>query len=394
MSPLFLHAIAFFRIENLMLSLCVPALLTLALVAAEPGPREIKGTQLIVQAELDGLEAPEGNVEYQPSEALAAAFPGYMFVLASFPEVDPSELPEPLTPRNLYAIDPDGESRLLATPEDVLALFEEAFDPVKTVEDAKKAAQAALALEAAKYPEQPFTTPADGLQAMPDGSGGFTASGASQPAPGGGTGPISVNLSFGSGGAPAKYVVKNDYRPRARRTRAVTPADIAADQPLVQKIFKGPVTNINSPTINKTLPGNTFFSSPGKKSSGKGKKKDDGKRGVAAVDRDGKVNELDDNRALGTYVRRQFGKVTTPQQAREIMETYLTLATGNFPDFEFAPVKNQDIVVTTAEGGGQSVTGKVYVKGNEKKFFMARWNFYPKGGLRSGTHGNKGLHKD
>lgn len=380
-------------------AVCLHALMALSLAGAEPGPREIKGAEAIVQAELDVLDAPEGDVAHQANEALTKAFPGYMFVLASFPEVDPADLPEPLQPRTLFALDEEGDARMLATPEDVLALFEDAFDPVKTAEDAKKAAEAALALEAAKFPEQPFAPP-EGLQAMPDGDGGFTAGGAIQPAPlpgggMGGTGPISVNFGFGPGGGPKKVVVKNEFKPRPRRKRVVTPADIANDEPVARKAAKGPVTNINSPTINKIMPGSTFFNSPGSK-KGKKKSNNDAKPGVVAVDPDGKAQPLDNNAELGKYVRRQFGKVTTEQQARELMETYLTLATGNFPKYEFAPVKSKDITTSSTTTGGNpgiSVSGKVFVKGNENKFFFATWNFFPKGGFRSGSHGNKGLQK-
>lgn len=381
-------------------AVCLHALMALSLAGAEPGPREIKGAEAIVQAELDALEAPEGDVAYQPNETLAKAFPGYMFILASFPEVDPKELPEPLQPRTLFALDEEGEARMLATPDDVLALFEDAFDPVKTAEDAKKAAEAALALEAAKFPEQPFAPP-EGLEAMPDGDGGFTASGSVQPAPlpgggPGGTGPISVNFGFGSGGGPKKVVVKNEFKPRPRRKRVITPADITNDEPIARRAAKGPVTNINSPTINKIMPGSTFFNSPGSGKKGKKKSGEDAKPGVVAVDPDGKAQSLDDNRELAKYVRRQFGKVTTEQQARELMETYLTLATGNFPKYEFAPVKSKDITTSSTTGGGNagiSVTGKVFVKGDESKYFRATWNFFPKGGFRGGGHGNKGLRK-
>ncbi len=205
-------------------ALAAPFVLLSLMVGADasaPSAREIKGTELLVQLELEALEAPDADVQYQPSETLAAAFPGYLFVLASFPAEDADDLPEPLKPRNLFAVDADGATRLLATPEDMLALFEEAFAPVKTAEEAKKAAEAALALEQAKFPEQPFAPPEE-LTAMPDGDGGFTASGASQPGPQpdgspSGTGPIAVNMSFGSGGGPKKIVTRNTFVPPPRR---------------------------------------------------------------------------------------------------------------------------------------------------------------------------------
>lgn len=376
-------------------ALAAPVVLLSFVLAADPAPptaREIKGTEALVLAELEALEAPDADVQYQPNETLAKAFPGYLFVLASFPEEDAGDLPEPLKPRNLFAVDPDGAARLLATPEDMLALFAEAFDPVKTAEDAKEAAEAALALEQAKFPEQPFAPP-ENLEAMPD-DGGFTASGSSQPGsqPDGspsGTGPISVNLSFGSGGAPKKIVTKNTFVPPPRRPRRpVTPADIVAAEPVARRSARGPVTNINSPTINKLLPGNSFFKSPGGGAGGSAGK---ARRGVVAVDDKGKATHLDENKGLGRFVRRQFGPVTTPQQAREVMEAYLILGSANFPDFTFAPVSEKDITVTKNSDGGLTVKGKIFVKGSDKKNFHAGWTFNAKGKFASGGHGNRGL---
>lgn len=383
-----------------MTALCLPTLLVSLLAgadpAAAPGPREIRGTELIVQEALDELGAPEGDVSLQPSETLSAAFPGYLFVLATFLDTPAGELPEPLTPRNLFAVSPDGEARHLAATEDLLALFEDAFDPVKTAEDAKRAAAAALALESAKFPEQPFTPPE--LTATPNGDGGFDVSGASQPdagrRKGGGKGPISINFSVGSGGRPSKIVTKNEFNPAPRRRRPVTADDIAADQPAAQRAAGGaPVTNINAPTINKTLTGNTFFKSPSSGNPGGGKNGKGNNGGVVAVDPDGKPTRVGDNVALARYVRKQFGKVTNAKDAKSLMESYLTLATGNFANVEFAPVDEKDIVVKQNSDGGLTVTGKVFAKGDTKKNFHAKWTFDANGKFAAGSHGNRGLNK-
>lgn len=373
-------------------ALWVPSLLVSLLPgadpAAPPGPREVRGTELIVQAALDELEAPEGDVSLLSSEKLAAAFPGFLFVTANFLEADPADIPAPLAPRNVFAVSPEGEARHLGTPEDLLALFEEAFDPVKTAEDAKRAAEAALALEQAKFPDQPFEPPA--LEATPDGNGGFNVSGTSQPGKPrrgrpAGMGPISVNLGFGSGGKPGKVVVKNEFQPPPRRRRPVTAEDIANDTPAAQQAAGGaPVTNINSPTINKNLPGSTFFRTPGT-----GKKKGKGS-GIVAVDPGGKATNLSEDLGLAVYVRRQFGKVTNAKDAKSIMETYLTLATGNFPLQDFAPVDESDITVTSNSDGGLTVSGKVYVKGDKSKYFFANWTFNAKGKFTGGNHGGRG----
>lgn len=375
-------------------SLTVVALLGSLIIAAPPSEREIKGTELIVQAELDDLNAPEGEVAYQPNETLAQAFPGYMFVLARFNAVDPADIPEPLKTRNLYAVAPDGEAKLLATPEDVMDLFKTAAKPVKTPEDAKKAAQAALALEQAKYPEQPFSTPPESLQAKPDGKGGFEASGTSQPqAQEGmpsGKGPISVNLGFGPMGRPGKVVTNNNYQPPPRRTRPVTPADIAADQPAAQKAAGGPVTNINSPTVNKAFPGTTFYRSSNKSTKEQGNTKGNP---IVAVGPDGKANVINDSMGLGRYVRQQYGKVTTKEQAREVMKAFLTLVTGKFPDYNFDPVEDSDIKVTSTANGGLEVVGTVYVKGNKQKYFQADWTFGRRGNFVKGNRDVVGLKK-
>ncbi len=378
--------------NSLWLSALLVSLLPSADPAVPPGPREIRGTELIVEEALNEFEAPEGDISVQTNETLAAAFPDYLFVLATFLDTDPKELTPPLAVRNLFAVSPEGEARHLATPEDVLALLEETFDPVKTAEDAKRAAEAALALEAAKFPEQPFAPPA--LEATPDGDGGFDVSGASQPdkprrGRPAGTGPISVNLGFGGNGGPKNLVVKNDFQPPPRRRRPVTADDIANDQPAAQQAANGPVTNINSPTINKTLPGSTFFKSPGGNKSKKGNKGG----GVVAVDPAGKTNKVGSNAGLGRYTRQQFGKVTNQKDAKAIMESYLTLATGNFPSYNFAPVDDKDITVTSKSGGGLAVSGKVYVKGDKTKYFFGNWNFNAKGKFSGGNHGNKGLKK-
>jgi hypothetical protein len=360
-----------------MLSASFAALMMTVVVAAEPFPRDINGTELIVQAALVELEAPPGEVAYQPSAKLAAAFPAYLFVLAQFPNTPAEELPEPLKPQNLFAVGPDGKAKLLATPQDVLDLFKAAGQPVKTADDAKKAAEAALALEQAKFPDQPFNTPADGLQAKPDGKGGFTASGTSQPtappmgAPSG-SGPITVNLAFGKKGQPASITTINNYRPPTRRLRPVTPADIAADKPVAEKAAGGPVININSPIINKLLPGHTFFSTPGKEGMG---------AGVVAVDPNGKPHVLPMFGPLFQYIHQQYGKLKTEPQVRSMATTFLTLATTLFPNQKFDPVQESDVKVKTLDGGGFELMGTVYVTGDKTKRFYTHWFIGPKGAI-------------
>lgn len=378
-----------------MLSLSLATLMAASMFGADPTPREIRGTELIVESELEELEAPPGDVQYVPSAKLAAAFPGYLFVVANFLNTPAEDLPSALKARNLYAVSPDGTAKLLATPEDVLELFQTAFRPIKSADDAKKAAEAALGLEEAKYPEQEFKTKPESLSATPSKKGGYEAAAASEPAPaapGGppsGMGPISVNFSIGAKGRPGSVTTVNNYQPPPRRRRAVTPADIAGDQPAAQQAAGGPVTNINSPTINKSLPGNTFFTPTPSPKGGGGKKRSP----IIAIGQDGKPRTFDTLVGLGAFVRQQFGPVKTKQQAKDIAETYLTLATGVFPSYKWDTVKDSDIIVTDS-GKGIEVVGKVFVKNDPNKWIMMDWRFGRRGHATSVQRATSGLKRD
>lgn len=348
------------------------------IAVAEPTPRDIKGTELLVQAELDELEAPVADVAYVPNARLAAAFPTHLFVGARFPESSAADLPKPLQLSNIYAVGSDGIPRLLATPEDVLELFKSAAQPAKSADDVKKAIEAALALESAKYPNQPFSPPQD-VQVKPDGQGGFTGSGTCQPtaSPTGapsGSGPISVTMNAGKSGQPTSLKMVNNYRPPARRNRPATAADIAADMPAAQRAAGGPVTNINSPTINKMLPGQSFFTAPGK-----GNKKSN--PAIVAVDPSGQPQVMPKYGALFHYVHKNSDKPTTAEEIRKMLTTFLTLATNMFPNHKFDPVKESDITITPNGDGGFQYKAMVYVTGDRKKWFGASGRIKPKGAI-------------
>lgn len=350
--------------------------LTTAIVAAEPTKRETNGTELIVQAVLTEMDAPAGEVHYEPNQNLAAAFPGYLFALAQFESVAPEDLPSPLKPLNLFVVPPDGIAKLLATPEDVIELFKSAFKPIKTADDAKKAAEAALALEQARYPEQPFATMPDDLKVTPDGLGGFQVSGSSDPtAPSGspnGSGSISVSLSIGATGIPSNITIVNNYKAPPRRNRQITPADIAADQPIVEKIIGGPVTNINSPTINKIFPGHTFFTPTKPANNNK-------PNPVVVVDPQGKAHVLANARmAFTMFVK--ASKVTTAQQIIDAEKAFVpVLAQIYYPTYKFDPLQDSDFTVTTGPQGGPHVQLRMHVTGEKKKLIRTAWATGPKG---------------
>lgn len=377
-----------------MISIILATMLTGSMLGADPSPREMRGTELIVEAELAELDAPSGEVRYVPTPKLSDGFPGYLFVTAQFPLTPKEELPNPLQPRNLFAVAPDGTTKLLATAEDVLDLFRTAHKPIRTAEDAKKAAQEALALEQAKYPEQEFQTTPDSIQAKPADKDGFEAAASSQPAPAAagqpasGTGPISVRFRVGPQG-PVNLTTVNNYQPPPRRRRAISPADIAADQPTAQQAAGGPVININSPTINKTLPGITIFGSPPVPSTGKGNKI----QPIVVVGQDGKAQAFSSLVELGQFVCKQYGPVTTKKQARDIMETYLTLAGGLYPAYKFQLASDADIKVTDTAKGGLNVVGKMTVLNNANQWIMADWTFGSRGQRTSSRRAVQGLQK-
>ncbi len=351
-----------------------------AVAVAEPTRRDIKGTELLVQAELDELEAPLADVAYVPSASLAAMFPKYLFVGVHFPESSTADLPKPLQWSNIYAVGNDGIARLLATPEDVLDFFKSEAQPAMTAEDVKKAVEAALALESAKYPNQPFS-PQD-VQVKPDGQGGITGSGTSQPtaSPSGapsGSGPISVTFNVGQSGQPMSLKTVNNYRPPARRNRPVTAADIAADMPVAQKAAGGPVTNINSPTINMLLPGQSFFTAPNN-----GNKNVNA--AIVAVDPAGQPQVLPKYGPLFQYIHKNSDKLTTSEQIRKMLTTFLTLATNMFPNYKFDPVQESDITITPIDGGRFQYKAMVYVTGDRTKWFGVSGRVSPKGGI--GAH--------
>lgn len=364
----------------------ISMLLIAAFAAAEPTRRDIKGTELLVQAELDELQAPHGEVAYHPSASLAQVLPNYLFVRAHFPDAMSAELPKPLQVSNIFAVDSDGIAKLLATPEDVLELFKSSGKPAKSPDDVKKAVEAALALESAKYPGQPFGKPQN-VQVKPNGMGGFTGSGSCEPttSPTGapsGTGPISVTCNFGGTGKPTGITMVNNYRPPVRRKGPIKPADIAADKPVAEKAAGGPVTNINAPTINRFMPGQTVFTTPNKAKKGTA--------AVVAVDPSGQPHVLPAFGPLFQYVRKQSGKLTTEQQVRDMATTFVTLVTSMFPAYKFDPVQESDVKVKPLDGGGFELMATVYVTGDKSKWFythwfigpkgnMNRWGFYPKG---------------
>lgn len=353
--------------------------------AAEPTQREITGSELIVQAALDELEAPTADISHQSSPTLATAFPNHLFVLAQFDESAGEDLPSPLQPRSLYVVPPDGTPQLLATPEDVLELFKTAFKPIKTAADAKQAALAALALEQAKYPGQPFAAPTD-LEAQPSGQG-FQASGSSQPtAPSSGaptgSGPLSVNLSIGAAGQPTSMNVVNMYRPPARR-RTITSTDITNDQTIAQQVAGGPVTNINSPTINKYFPGQTVYRTPAKP----GKKRP----GLVVVDPSHQPHVLPAFGPLFQYVKKQSGPLTSEQKIRDAATTFLTLVATMFPEYTFDPVGTDNIVITPEGSGGFEMKGMIGVSGDKSKWFKTNWHITAKGKIHNWVFHPKGL---
>jgi hypothetical protein len=183
-----------------------------------------------------------------------------------------------------------------------------------------------------------------------------------------------VSFSIGASGVPGNITVVNNYKLPPRRNRQITPADIAADQPIVEKLIGGPVININSPTINKIFPGHTFFTPTKPANNNK-------PTPLVVVDPKGNAQVLHNARmAFTMFVK--ASKVTTSQQIIDAEKAFVpVLAQIYYSTHKFNPIQDSDFTVTPSPQGGSHVELRVYVTGDKNKWIRTVWITNSKGHL-------------
>jgi hypothetical protein len=191
-----------------------------------PMAEDIQQAKTRVEEELARLKGGKAKVEVLTEEALARAFPDYLFVSVLYRRF-PVALapPDPLKPSSLYAVprNPDGKLRLLTDAKGLEAFFRETLGPAREDAQAKDAVRAWLHLASVFVQDgfYQFKLMEDSTKVVAD-QAGKKASG-KMVVMAGGNGEVDVSMTFDAQGRldrlEEKVRVKPGPRPRCQATK-------------------------------------------------------------------------------------------------------------------------------------------------------------------------------
>ena len=213
--------------------------LALSLAAApdkeKPTADDVKKAEKQVQDRLEELKGTGAKVEALRDDTVAAALPGHLFFTALFRQYPVGRMPpEPLKVQNLFVVNPKGELKVVTDAKGLEDYFKAALAPAKEEAAVKTAGLAwlRLAQEFSQDGFYQFKTVEEGTKVTAEKEGKKVV--ARTAATQGGTGEVSIEMTFDADGKVAKATVtsalKQGPRPICQATKLLDP------DPLVRRI--------------------------------------------------------------------------------------------------------------------------------------------------------------